>query len=72
MIEPPCYDRVNKIDCPNRAIDCRETCPRWKLYEEAKIIQYELKMKAYNALDAQYGYMRRGKLRQERLKRKNR
>lgn len=70
MIAPPCYDRINQIDCPKRIVGCRETCDRWKLYEEAKAIQYELKEKAYINLDVQFSYSRKYRIRNERRKRK--
>lgn len=28
----PCYDTVNKIDCPNRKVGCAASCARWKEY----------------------------------------
>lgn len=37
----PCYDAVNKIDCPRRAANCSVTCPEWKKYVEERNASYQ-------------------------------
>lgn len=37
----PCYDPVNKRDCPHRSVNCRVSCPLWKEYEEKRDAEYE-------------------------------
>ena len=37
----PCYDSVNKKDCPHRSTNCRVSCPKWKEYEQQRDAEYE-------------------------------
>lgn len=39
-MKPPCFDRVNKIDCPDRHGGCAATCPKWAAYERYKKKNY--------------------------------
>lgn len=39
----PCYDTLNRRDCPNRTVDCRKTCQDWKRYEKARNEDYNLR-----------------------------
>lgn len=36
----PCYDAINKIDCPRRSANCSVTCPEWKKYIEERNENY--------------------------------
>jgi hypothetical protein len=36
----PCYDAKTKTDCPNRCVDCKQTCKKWKEFEEFKKQDY--------------------------------
>lgn len=46
--EPPCYDKVNHRDCPDRA-ECRRLgrsqCKKWAIYEEAHRKELENRQK---------------------------
>lgn len=37
---PPCYDRKNKIDCPDRSGNCARSCTKWQQYEKARAAYY--------------------------------
>lgn len=45
----PCYDKKTCTNCPDRYMDvetgigCRSTCKKWKVYEEQRNKQYELR-----------------------------
>ena len=43
MIQPPCYDTVKKMDCPERSRDCHTTCKRWADYVKERNSEYEKK-----------------------------
>ena len=40
MAEPPCYDKINKLDCEQRSATCHSTCPRWAEYEKERDAEY--------------------------------
>ena len=29
MTRSPCYDHINKMDCPRRYVGCRAECEKW-------------------------------------------
>lgn len=39
-VHPPCYDRVNKKDCPERCENCHADCPRWAEYVKDRDKEY--------------------------------
>lgn len=41
----PCYDPIEKQDCPERSTYCRMYCYKWKRYEAAKHREYRDKEK---------------------------
>ena len=40
-MDNPCYDRVNKIDCPRRKGGCSVDCPDWAKYIEEREKMYK-------------------------------
>lgn len=38
---PPCYDILNKVDCPNRTQTCHRTCKLWRDYEIDRDKEYD-------------------------------
>lgn len=36
----PCFDPINKIDCPDRRAGCAATCPKWAEHERQKKKRY--------------------------------
>lgn len=38
---PPCYDAMNKVDCPNRSANCHAACDLWRDYEIERDKAYE-------------------------------
>ena len=40
-VVPPCYDRKNNIDCPNRSTTCHGTCAKWNEYVEQRDQKYK-------------------------------
>ena len=43
-MRPPCYDEVNKKDCPNRTADCARDCLKWKKYVEKREETYHARL----------------------------
>lgn len=37
---PPCYDSVNKQDCPDRRVGCHDKCKKWRQYEKNRDRDY--------------------------------
>lgn len=37
---PPCYDSVNKQDCPDRKTGCHSKCKKWQQYERNRNRDY--------------------------------
>lgn len=37
---PPCYDSVNKQDCPDRRPGCHSKCKKWRQYERNRDRDY--------------------------------
>ena len=56
MIQPPCYDKVNKRDCELRSADCHLKCPRWAEYVKERDVDY--KERSYRS-----GFTTEGKIR---------
>lgn len=40
-IHPPCFDRLNKRDCPERSENCHNDCPRWAEYVKERDKGYQ-------------------------------
>lgn len=40
MPQPPCYDVVNKCDCPDRNPTCHSTCSKWADYVRERDADY--------------------------------
>lgn len=40
MKQSPCYDKVNKTDCPDRTVGCGISCKRWAEYVEKRDAEY--------------------------------
>lgn len=38
---PPCYDSVNKQDCPDRRPGCHSKCKKWGMYEKNRNRDYQ-------------------------------
>lgn len=49
VIEPPCYDKGSKTDCPDRHVGCASTCPKWAEYVENRDEEYRQKEIRANA-----------------------
>lgn len=39
----PCYDSINRIDCPDRKAGCAVNCPKWADYVKARDEEYAAK-----------------------------
>ena len=39
-------------DCPERTAECKKTCKRWKVYEEAKKVEYAQRKERCEQKDA--------------------
>lgn len=39
-VQSPCFDRLNKQDCPERSENCRNDCPRWAEYVKERDKEY--------------------------------
>lgn len=53
-MNPPCYDRINHIDCPKRHAGCAATCPEWAEYVKVRDRVYEDRHKTADCTDAIY------------------
>lgn len=55
MVQSPCFDRINKVDCPMRSTFCRADCTAWQKYEKAKVAEmaelHKKKMMTSNTTD---------------------
>lgn len=55
--QPPCYDRVNHVDCPKRSW-CKEVgrsqCEKWVEYEKAHVLELEARHKEAERRNAEY------------------
>lgn len=40
-IDNPCYNKLTKVDCPNREPYCGATCKKWKAYEKMRNEEYK-------------------------------
>lgn len=52
-VQPPCYDRLNKKDCPERCENCHADCERWANYVKERDKEY-IRRQARNA--STYGH----------------
>lgn len=63
-MENPCYDKVNKVDCPRRHGGCAVDCPEWKKYIEERDKVYMIRKYECDANSMEYErYGRLNKLR---------
>lgn len=44
----PCYDPIEKIDCPDRRPGCAANCKRWKQYTEKREEMYRQRKTDYD------------------------
>lgn len=51
-MNPPCYDRINHIDCPRRHAGCAATCPEWAEYVKERDRDYASRKKTLDELQA--------------------
>lgn len=42
-IRPPC--KPHNVPCPDRTVECKRTCQKWKEYEAAKATMQDVKFK---------------------------
>lgn len=40
-VQSPCFDRLNKRDCPERSENCHNDCPRWAEYVKERDKEYQ-------------------------------
>lgn len=40
-VQSPCFDRLNKRDCPERGENCHNDCPRWAEYVKERDKEYQ-------------------------------
>lgn len=49
-LKNPCYNEKTGEDCAMRALGCRETCNRYKIYETLKRVEAAQRAKRYGGV----------------------
>lgn len=40
-LDPPCYNKATKTDCPKRCTGCHINCPQWAIYVDRRDEEYK-------------------------------
>ena len=66
-VQSPCFDRLNKIDCPERSENCHNDCPRWAEYVKDRDKEYQRRNAANQYTEGHDKQITRGLKRKQSL-----